>query len=179
MQIVITGKLLFDILMGVFGFIIAFGGAFFMVTKFSKTYKDWKEARRKDKMEKLAKELYLYHSANCEAPKLILEFKKTVEIIQKQNEILIQMSKNNTKLTLKSLGDRIRQKCKYWSDLGYMPQEEKDEMFKEFIEYWINGGNGLTQIKVGLALNLPTENDGESVNIDLTEILKQYTRISV
>lgn len=127
----------------------------------------------------LSAELNPYCQKLCTAPQLIDEFKKMTGEIISQNKILIDELKKTKMVSLKSLGDRLKQKVRFFCDQNWMPQDEKDEMLSEFLTYDDGGGNGTVMYRVNTALNLPVYEGGPVCDIDLQAIVENHRKIKM
>lgn len=114
--------------------------------------------------QRLARKQFPYHTAMCQAPAYMIEIANTLKALQ--DEISI-----TRKISLKTLGDRIKQKSEHFQAKGFMPQADKDEIIADFLTYDLGGGNGTVEYKTNICVNLPIVEGGVVCEIDLWAII--------
>jgi len=138
------------------------GGLVLLITNIAKL-KDYGRAYNQWRHKRFAVKQHPYCSDVCQAPKYMIEISSTLKNLQEEMSI-------TRKISLKTLGDRIKQKSEFFQAKGYMPQADKDEIICDFLTYDLGGGNGTVEYKVGICVNLPIVEGGKPCELDLSAI---------
>ena len=122
-------------------------------------FKEFSASRRKE----FARKQQPYCEVISSTPKYLSEIADTLKVLKEEISI-------TRKISLKTLGDRIKQKSEHYQAKGFMPQTDKDEIIADFLTYDLGGGNGTVEYKVGICVNLPIFENGKPCELDLEAI---------
>lgn len=128
--------------------------------------RDYIVAFKKWKREQFAKKQQPYCQLVCSAPAYMADISKTLKEIKIENAITREIS-------LETLGNIMIQKSIEACEKGYMEQNEKDNLIHSFIPYDIGRGNGRVLYHVGLAMDLPTTQNGTPCDVDMSAIIER------
>lgn len=128
--------------------------------------KDWFKQTRKNRRMRFSLKQQPFCAEICKAPAAM------AGILVRLDEILsfIHVTRE---ITLESHGMALIEKCKTAMKHEYMSQTDKDDLIHSFIPYVIGGGNGKVFNHVQMAMNLPTHYGGNTLDVDLAEIVNR------
>lgn len=91
--------------------------------------------------------------------------------------LLIEMNRElrlNSRITMRTLGAQINDKCDKLMHLGFVEQQARDQLIGEYADYFLSNGNGSILANVSAVLQLPYIKGGQPVDVDVGALVERY-----
>ena len=125
---------------------------------------EWWKKRQRERRARFARKQFPFCAALCTAP-------QSMDKIMKRLDQMFEFIQVTREISLETHGLILIEKCKKAIDNGFMPQPDKDDIIHSFMPYVRGNGNGKVFHYVQMAMDLPTEEGGHAMEVDLNEII--------